>query len=108
MKPLPEGTLVTGWDRGLHVHPPCEGHLFRVGPSSVWADGDFTQVIQSATCIVCNWSTTPIPIDWWQRPATIGHRRECASIIQKRLTELRQSLADLDIPERRRRKPPRV
>ena len=66
--PLPAGSLVKGTIGDLSIGH-CKGHIWQIGEAitSTWSTG--SGWLQAGRCLVCEYITLPLDIEWWQEPA---------------------------------------
>jgi hypothetical protein len=82
--PLAAGTLVKGTIGDLSLGP-CKGHIWQIGAAipSTWSTG--SGWLQAGTCLVCEYTTLPLDVEWWQEQAD---QADIARTAQGVLTEM--------------------
>lgn len=98
IKPTRSGTLVTGRLPGLHVYAraQCEGHVWlthRARRQEGWQSG----WAQSATCVVCDYTTAELDASWWIEKATRSYLKLTLRLVRaehERLIEVRDYLKE--------------
>lgn len=91
---LPAGTLVRGTIGTLPLGH-CKGHIWQVGepyPSN-WSTG--SGWVQPGTCLVCEYTTVPLDIEWWQERATQADIMKAAQGVLTEMGRLRKVYEDL-------------
>lgn len=73
----------------------CKGHIWQIGPEvpSNWSSG--SGWLQAATCLVCEWTTMPMDIEWWQERATQADIMKAAQGVLTEMGRLRKVYEDL-------------
>jgi hypothetical protein len=96
---LTAGTLVKGTiatpSGPLYVRSSCKSHVFWVGPAVPSGRAHGSGWVQPATCLVCEDTTQPMDIEWWQEVASQADVAHAAQVAHDEMMRLRRVYENL-------------